>query len=373
MVRVAIDARLLAYQRAGTATYIRGILSGLQQADGGADDVLLLASRRDRDLDYPGRLCRRMLWTPCHHPLERWTLGLELATVSVDVVHSPDFIPPARFGRRWARVTTVHDLAFLRFPNLLTAESRRYYGQIHRAVKEAERIIAVSETTERDLLQLTTATPDKLVVIPEGVDPEFAPIDPDTAAAAVDRLYGIRGPFFLFVGTLEPRKNLRRLIQAFAVFRERVGKTGPVLVLAGKKGWLTDDLEDAARPLGDAVRFLGAVSQDGLIALYNGALALTLVSLYEGFGLPALEAMACGRATLVSDVGSLPEVVGDAGLRVSATDVDAIASALEQLWEDEAGRRELGERGRRRSARFDWASIAQRTRDVYQQAAACVS
>ncbi|MGH2461905.1 MAG: glycosyltransferase family 4 protein [Chloroflexota bacterium] len=371
-MRVAIDARLLAYQRAGTATYIRGILRGLRQA-GSVDDVLVLASRRDRDLDWLGGTRRRIVWTPCHHRLERWTLGLELAALSVEVVHSPDFIPPARLGRRWARVMTVHDLAFLRFPNLLTAEAHRYYGQIHRAVGEAERIIAVSEATRRDLLELTPAAPERVTVIPEGVTPAFVPADPSAAAVDVARRFGLRRPYFLFVGTLEPRKNLRRLIGAFAKFRQRVGEAGPTLVLAGRPGWLADDLEELARPLGDAVRFLGAVDQEGLIALYNATLALVLVSIYEGFGLPALEAMACGRACLVSDAGSLPEIVGEAGLSVPAADVDAISGALERLWDDAGLRRALGERGRQRAARFDWASVAQRTNDVYRQAAACAS
>ena len=373
MVRVAIDARLLAYQRAGTATYIRGILQGLRQAKSIADDLLVLASRKDRDLDWLGGMNRRIVWTPCHHRLERWALGLELATVSVDVVHSPDFIPPFRLGRRWARVMTVHDLAFLRFPNLLTDDARRYYGQIHRAVGEAERIIAVSEATRRDLLELTPAVAEKLVVIPEGVAREFVPSDSSAAGAEVATRFGLRGPFFLFVGTLEPRKNLRRLIEGFANFRGRVGEAGPTLVLAGRRGWLADDLVDLARPLGDAVRFLGAVDQEGLVALYNATLALVLVSVYEGFGLPALEAMACGRPTLVSDSGSLPEVVGDAGLLVSPTDVDAIARALEHLWEDEGLRWTLGERGRQRAMGFDWESVARRTDEVYRQAAACVS
>lgn len=373
MVRVAIDARLLAYQRAGTATYIRGILQGIRENGGRTDDVVVLVSRKDRHLDWLAGARRRSVWTPCHHRLERWALGLELAPLRVDVVHSPDFIPPSRLGRRWARVMTVHDLAFLRFPNLLTGDARRYYGQIHRAVGEAERIIAVSEATRRDVLDLTPATPDKLVVIPEGVGPEFIPSDPVAAAAEVGKRFGVNGPYFLFVGTLEPRKNLRQLIEAFTKFRERVGDGGPLLVLVGKRGWLADDLDDLARPLGDAVRFLGSVDQKGLVALYNATRALVLVSVYEGFGLPALEAMACGRATLVSDAGSLPEVVGDAGLLVSATDVDAISRGLERLWDDEQLARELGARGRRRAARFDWASVARRTEEVYRQAAACVS
>jgi len=373
MVRVAIDARLLAYQRAGTATYIRGILQGFWKAGDISDPLVILASRRDRHPETVARRSRRVLWTPCHHRLERWTLGLELAMLPLDVLHSPDFIPPARLGRHWARVATVHDLAFLRFPELLTADSRRYYGQIHRAVREAERIIAVSEATRRDLLELTGVSPDKVVVVPEGVDDDFVPLDAVECQTRVRDRFGIERPYFLFVGTLEPRKNLRRLFEAFDTFRRRVGPNGPLLVLAGRKGWLADDLDELARPLGDAVRFLGGVDREDLIALYNGGLALILVSLYEGFGLPPLEAMACGRPTLVANTASLPEVVGDAGLLVSPTDVDAIANGLERLWDDEVLRTTLGEIGKRRAAQFDWVSVARRTHAVYRQAVECAS
>lgn len=367
-MRVAIDARLLAYQRAGTATYIRGVLGGLQQLGGLSEDIVVLTSRKDRDPELYGRFARRVVWTPCHHRLERWTLGLELATMPVDVVHSPDFIPPGRLGRRWRRVITVHDLAFLRFPELLTVESRRYYGQIFRAVDEADRIIAVSEATRRDLLDLARAHDEKIAVIPEGVGPEFVPLDPVAAAERVAERFGIVDPYFLFVGTIEPRKNLKRLIQAFATLRGCTGPRGPVLVLAGRRGWLSDDVDALAEQAGDTVRFLGPVSQEDLVFLYNASLAVVLVSLYEGFGLPALEAMACGRATLVADSSSLPEVVGDAGLRVPATDVDAIAAALRRLWEDEALRVRLGEQGRRRAVQFTWLAVARRTLDVYRQA-----
>lgn len=372
-MRVAIDARLLAYQQAGTATYIRGILSGLQATDDLAQGVVVLVSHKDRQADSLGPIARRRVWTPCHHRWERWALGLELAPLAVEVVHSPDFIPPARLGRRWARVITVHDLAFLRFPEVLTAASQRYYGQIHRAVREAERIIAVSEATGRDLQTLTGVLPEKVVVIPEGVDPAFGPRDPAVASQHVRARFGLDGPFFLFVGTLEPRKNLRRLIQAFALLQRRGGAVGLQLVLAGRRGWLADDLETLAAPLGDRVRFLGGVTREDLVMLYNASIALVLVSIYEGFGLPALEAMACGRATLVSDAGSLPEVVGDAGLVVPADDVEAIAAGLERLWLDLSLRQVLGERGRRRAEQFDWLSVARRTYDVYRQAAACVS
>ena len=369
MVRVAIDARLLAYQSAGTATYIRGLISGFQGSK--SVDVLALRSRKDGDPDGLANLPMQSVWTPCHHRWERWAFGLELAGLNVDVVHSPDFIAPARLVRRWARVVTVHDLAFLRFPEFLTPNSLQYYQQIHRSVAEAERIISVSEATRRDLLELTTALPTKIVVVPEGVNPAFRPISEDEAAKQVLRRFGIARPYFLFVGTLEPRKNLGSLLEAFRRFRATCNAVEPLLVLAGSRGWLTEDLDRPIGQLGDSVRLLGRVSDEDLVPLYNAALALALVSHYEGFGLPPLEAMACGRPTLVSNVASLPEVVGEAGIIVAPDDVDAMSDALRELWQDSTLRQELGRRALRRASSFNWRIVARKTEQVYLEAAAC--
>jgi glycosyltransferase involved in cell wall biosynthesis len=262
----------------------------------------------------------------------------------------------------------------LRFPELLTGPSQRYYRQIYRAAAEAERIIAVSETTRRDLLELVAPSlADKIAVVPEGVDSWFAPRDPDDVSCRLRERFDVARPFFLFVGTIEPRKNLRRLIRAFEQFRARPGNSGVDLLLAGGRGWLSDELSAEPAVGSGSVRFLGRVVLDDLIDLYNGSLALVLVSLYEGFGLPALEAMACGRATLVSSTGSMPDLVGPAGLPVDPTDETAIADALERLWHDEALRTSLGRLGRERAAQYSWPTVARQTATVYAQAAACAS
>ncbi len=373
MLRVAIDARLLAYQSAGTSTYIRGVLEGFRQAGSGID-LLAIVSRKGRTVESPDHLARQVAWTPCHHRFERWAFGLELAALSADVLHSPDFISPARLGRRWARVITVHDLAFLRFPDLLTEDSRRYYGQIAGSCAQAERIIAVSEATRQALLSLIS--PDlapKVVVVPEGVGPEFSPGDPTLAARVVHERFGIDGPYFLFVGTIEPRKNLPRLIQAFRAFRTRAGQPAVTLVLVGSLGWLADDTKQAIASAGDAVHSLGRVESLDLISLYRGALALVLVSLDEGFGLPALEAMACGTATIVANAGALPEVVGESGIVVDPGDEDEISDAFLTIFGAPDRRNELAARGQIRSTAFSWSKVALQTADVYRQAAACVS
>lgn len=371
MLRVAIDARLLAYQRAGTATYVRGLLGGLRQL--GRDEVHVVASRKDHERASLGA-CRRDVWTPAHHRWERWALGIELATAPIDVLHSPDFIPPRRIGRRWARVITVHDFAFLRWPELVTADTRHYYAQISRAVAEAERIIAVSATTKRDLIELVDPGAEaKTVVIPEGVDPMFRPIDRGMARHLVRERFGLDAPYFLFVGTIEPRKNLPRLFAAFRRLRDQLGGEAPRLILAGSRGWLDGGIGKAAAQLGDGARFLGRVADNDLVALYNDAMGHVLVSTYEGFGLPPLEAMACGTPTLVAKKASLPEIVGDAGQYVDPEDVESISEGLRQLWDDPALRRSLGERGRARAAEFTWKRVAEQTSAVYAQAAACAS
>jgi len=372
-VRVALDARLLAYQSAGTATYIRGLLHGLDEL-GAGPEVVVLASRKDSNRSAWASHPVRRLWTPCHHRWERWSLGLELLRERFDVLHSPDFIPPARLGRRWARVATVHDLAFLRYPELLTTESRRYYGQIGRAVDEAERIIAVSEATRRDLLELVSAAAaPRIAVIPEGVEPAFRRLDRDIATRQVSEAFGLAGPFFLFVGTREPRKNLARLVRAFGQFWAQAGQPEVTLAIAGSRGWLDDDVEQAADALGQRCRLLDRVEQPDLVALYNAAVALVFVSLYEGFGLPALEAMACGCPVLASNTSSLPELLGDSGFLVDPLDEDAIAAALTLIWCDPELRAGLSDRGHARAGQFTWQTVGRQTAEVYRQAVACAS
>jgi glycosyltransferase involved in cell wall biosynthesis len=211
-VRVALDARLVAYQRAGIGNYILGLLRGLREI-GREDRVVLLTSRRQPadDAEMAGFRVRRIL-TPPHHRWEQIGLAIEAAVLPVDLFHAADFIPP--LVRRFPAVATVHDLAFLRMPGLLTADSRRYYGQVGRAVNDAERAIAVSDCTRRDLIELVGVAPEQIDVVHEAptVDPAGAS---DEAFLAVSRAFALPSRYFLFVGTREPRKNLPRLLQAY--------------------------------------------------------------------------------------------------------------------------------------------------------------
>ncbi len=363
-MRIAIDARLVSYLQGGTTQYIIRLvraLAGMQ----GDDQILLLESRKGSAGEvWPPSVQRHKLATPPHHPREQVALPIELLRFPVDVLHSPDFIPP--FRRRCRSVITVHDLAYLRFPHLLTPESAHYYGQVARAVQSADQIIAVSHATKRDLLELLSADPEKITVVPSGVSQECRPLEPQEIEHR-RRDMGLPERYILFVGTLEPRKNLPTLLRAFA----RVWKAHRVpLVVVGGKGWLYDELFQVKEELGlgDEVRFVGSVAAPQLVYYYNCATCLVLPSLYEGFGHPVLEAMACGTPVIASNVSSLPEIAGEAALLVSPEDVEGLAAALGRLLADGGLRQRLIGLGLQRAAAFTWEQTARQTLGVYHKA-----
>ncbi|MFH1088010.1 MAG: glycosyltransferase family 1 protein, partial [Chloroflexota bacterium] len=305
------------------------------------------------------RFHRRALWTPPHHRWEQVALPLELAPLGLDLLHSPDFIPPFRWRGR--SVITVMDLAFLRFPQLLTGESRRYYGQVSRAVTRADAILAISHSTKNDLVGLLNAPADKITVTHLAADPGCRPVTEPARLEAVRHTYGLPADYLLFVGTLEPRKDLPTLLRSFA-------SLGPAtkdvcLAVAGRPGWLYKQVYDLAESLrlGDRVRFLGGVPAADLPALYSGARLFVLPSLYEGVGMPVLEAMACGTPVVASNTSSLPEVAGDAALLVDPTDVDALSAVLLRIAGDPALRSDLRARGLVQAARFSWERCARET------------
>ncbi len=370
-MRLAIDVRLAAYQEAGITTYARSLLAEMP-ALAPEHRFVILRSRKGQSLRLSApNVEERALWTPPHNRWEQILLPFETALARPDLVHSPDFVPC--FRRRWRAVITVHDLAFLRYPQLLTAESRRYYGQVSRACRSADLIIAVSENTARDLVDLLGVPRERIRVVYEAAGPAYRPLGGD-AVAEVRRQYGAAGGYLLFVSTIEPRKNLATLLRALARLKEEhadewAHRSLPLLVV-GRAGWLCEGSERLVEELGlqDDVRFLGPASSVELLRLYNGAVALAYPSLYEGFGLPPLEAMACGTPVLSAATSSLPEVVGDAGLLLPPLDVAAWSQALWRVASDGALREELRRRGLARAARFSWRRAAEQTLAVYREA-----
>lgn len=314
---------------------------------------------------------RATLYAPVHHRLEQYALALELYRFPIDLLHSTDFIPALHGPHK--SVITVHDLAFLHYPHFLTAESAAYYGLIDKAVVRADHIIVPSEHTRTDLIGQMGVSADKVSVIYEAANPMFAPLPVDETRRAMAARYGIPETYFLTVGTIEPRKNVTGLLQGFACLKEKFGLSSPVgLVIAGSRGWLYDETLEAVRALnlGESTFFVGRVSDSDLQKLYVGARAHLHVAHYEGFGLPPLEAMACGTPTIVSNVTSLPEVVGDAALLVNPRDSEEIAVAMHRLLTDDALHAELCEKGLQRARTFSWEKAAQRTLEVYRQVVA---
>jgi glycosyltransferase involved in cell wall biosynthesis len=285
--------------------------------------------------------------------------------LGLDVLHSPDFIPPHRPSCK--SVITVHDLAFLLYPHFLTKESARYYGHIDQAVRWTDHIIAVSESTKRDTIQHLGVPDDKITVVHEAASSVFQPIEREVAREQVRNLHGVDGPFILFVSTIEPRKNVPTLLRAVWQLMECY-KEDVRIVLAGGKGWLFEDAFAVIDELelDSRVHFLGRVRSEDLVYLYNAAEMLAHPAFYEGFGLPPLEAMACGLPVISSNVASLPEVVGDAGLLIDPHDVDELTVAMWRVMNDGELRQEMRQKGLRQAGRFSWERAARETLAIYQ-------
>ena len=365
-MRVGIDARIVHYARGGIRNYVLYLLGALAELDTDTD-YYVLYSRKDRAPSLPGPNFHPVAcWTPAHHWLERRALGVEVVRLGLDLLHTTDFIPPA-FGYRRS-VITVHDLNFLYYPQFLTAESRRYYNQqIEWAVRRADHILADSHATKSDLVSLLDVPLDKVTVVHLAAAPAFRPLA-EAEARGVAAQHGLEPGYILYVGTLEPRKNVPGLLQAYRLLLDAEATAVP-LVLVGGKGWLYDEIFERVEVLrlSGHVRFIHDVPDADLPGLYNAAGVLATPSFYEGFGLPALEAMACGTPVVVADRASLPEVVGEAGLLVNPDDPDDIARALARVLTDEPLRTRMQELGLAQSARFTWRRAAQTTLAVYRE------
>lgn len=376
-MRIGVDARLMHHQKAGISKYTWHLLQALASLDLD-DEFIIFQHRKQREeiLRAP-RFRRATLFAPVHRSLEQWMLPAELLRFNLTLLHSTDFIPPLYTST--PTVITVHDLAFLHYPHFLTSSSAAYYGQIDRAVRAADAIIVPSEHTRNDLIGILGVPAAKISVIYEAAAEMYHPIPEAETRAAVQREFGLPEHYILFVGTIEPRKNIPGLLQAFQYLKSHYsnGESGgapvkqAVLALAGGKGWLYEETLETVHRLGleEQVRFVGRVSDEQLHRLYVGARALVHPAHYEGFGLPPLEAMACGTPVIVSNVSSLPEVVQDAALLVDPTSPEEIAVAMHRLLADDALHAELREKGLQRAASFSWRRAAVETLAVYQKVA----
>ncbi|CAN5829558.1 glycosyltransferase family 1 protein [soil metagenome] len=369
-MRIAFFADLLYYRIAAGSTRYAGELVRHLGGVPGQDLRLFslygpeLIERAARERGYPSA---RSLRSPLPRPLQilLWhTVGAPGLSQEVldgaDVVHTPVLLVPPRQDR--PLVVSVLDLSFLLFPAYHNRWSRTVaHLGLRRAAQEADALIAISEHTARDLIRHTGVSGDRVHVIPLAAHERFSPMQDDAVLAR----YGIDAPYLLYVGTLEPRKNLPALLQAFAGIEQ--GETK--LVLAGTQGWMYGGIYDMVERLGltSRVIFTGFVPDEDLPALLSAARIFVYPSLYEGFGLPVLEAMSCGAPVITTDASSLPEVAGDAALLVRPDDVEGLRGAIRRLLAEPDLRDELRGRGFAQAARFCWRETARQTAEVYEK------
>lgn len=374
-MRIAIDYTAAIRQGAGVGQYVRNLVDALLAEDHDNQYTLLTSGRPTKEHPFPtGPNVRgRSIFIPDRYLnilWYRWRLPLNATLFSgqVDIYHGPDFaLPP--LGKKLRKVVTVHDLAFLEHPEYAVPELVTYLKKIvPEAVAAADVVAAVSEATRQGLMQHFHTPAEKITVVPIGVASHFRRITDPILLGATQHKYGLKHPLVLGVGTLEPRKNHLNLIKAFA--RATRTKNGPaMLAIAGGKGWLYEETQRvvADLKLENKVRFLGRVSDLELITLYSMADIFAFPSFFEGFGIPPLEAMACGAPIITSDTSSLPEVVGDAAILVNPHDIDALSHAITRLIDNEGLREELRQKGFQRIQHFSWPQTARKMLAVYQR------
>ncbi len=305
--------------------------------------------------------------------IQQW-LSLNSALDAVDIFHSSDVLQ--FYKRKAVNIITVHDLTTDLFPQFhVHANLRLHQSKMSFVAQKADHIIAVSQNTKRDLMALYGVPEDRISVVYEAAAESFRPIHDPALLSEWTAAYGIAPQkYLLSVGTLEPRKNYSRLISAYQMLFRQNRHGGCKLVLGGTRGWLFEDLfrQVESSGLTGEVIFTNHLPEEHLPVLMNGASIFVYPSLYEGFGLPVLEAMACGVPVITSNVSSLPEVVGDAGLMVSPTDTGELAAAIAGLLESEHRRTQLGQMGLQRAAQFSWARAARETLAVYEKTLSAV-
>jgi glycosyltransferase involved in cell wall biosynthesis len=362
---VLIDGDTIGRGRTGDESYTINLLRELPEA---APELSLACSLRD-PADVPDDVPQsvRRLTLSVASPYRRIPVAFPALArrESASLAHVHYFVSPRL---RCPAVVTVHDLSYARAPELFSRRDRTLLKLVRGSVRRAARVIAVSEFTRRDLCEVYGVDPAKVAAIPNGVSSDFRPVA--DAKEHVRQRFGINRPYVLCVGALQPRKNIPLAIEAYAQLVGR-GTECELVVAGGDRGGRLDVLDAILRTrLTGRVHLVGRVEDDELPALYSGARALVFPSLYEGFGLPALEAMACGTPVIASNTTGLAEAVGDAGVTVDPRSAEELTDAMRRVLDDDALRERLIAAGLARAAEFTWGRMARSTAAVYRDALA---
>lgn len=374
-MHIGIDAHAIGRQQGGNETYIRGLIRALAEIDGQNRYSIYLANA-EAATEWRDVFCQqfpnfnvRLLPPPT--PLVKVPLILtyDLRRHPVDVLHvqytAPPFCPAPV-------VATIHDLAFEHMPETFTRRgSLQLKLTVRRTARRAAKIATVSEYSRQDILRTYKLPPEKITVTYNGIEPHFTEqTESVTEAKDVRQRFGIERDFLLAVGSLQPRKNLVRLIRVYSQLRSENPDFAPQLVIVGRKLWLADEIfaEIRQQRWADDVILTGYVPDQDLPKLYRAATAFVYPSLFEGFGLPPLEAMACGTPVVTSNVSSLPEVTGEAALLIDPKNESDLAAALLRITSDQNLRTQLQERGIEQAKKFTWRTAAETTLQLYREA-----
>jgi glycosyltransferase involved in cell wall biosynthesis len=367
-MKVGFDATSLTLRRSGIGRYTLELLRALHEHEPSIELLLMAHKAVDFSSTGGGLSSLPTLGRPSFPVKLAWmqaVLPMRIGRRRVDLCHFTNYHAPLMLGVPY--VVNIHDMSLIVMPEGHPRKRVVTMRPLLRAIaRRSAAVLSLTESARQDTIQFLDVDPDKVHVVPAAAAPGFGPITDEARLSAAAERYGVEPGFLLFVGTIEPRKNLPRLIQAYAQLR-REGFSGQ-LVICGGRGWKSPDVRETVErlELGESVVFTGYVPDDDLVALLNLCRAFTYPSLYEGYGLPIIEALACGAPTVTSNRGATAEVAGNAALLVAPEDVDALKSALAVALHDEPTRARLRAAGFERAAQFTWARAAHETAAIYR-------
>ncbi|MDO9464749.1 MAG: glycosyltransferase family 1 protein [bacterium] len=380
-MRIGIDGRCLVGEQAGIGKYAHNLIKALVELDKSNEYFLYFNVVRNREKEKlrqrcfisGARMTNRILTVPhrftriCDFVMDRLAIPWALRRDKIDLFFSPTFCSVINLPSETRMVVTVHDVIYRLYPDFFPDYTKRRLKALGETLIRANKIIADSESTKRDILKFFGVQANNIVVVYPGVSDSFHVVNDTKLIGSIRQRYNLSEPFMLFVGTLEPRKNLVGLIEAYSKLRKTMDLKHK-LVIVGRKGW---DYHPIFRrveelKLRQDILFLGYLPEEDLPFLYNCADLSVYPSIYEGFGLPPLEAMACGCPVVTSNTSSLPEVVGEAAVLVNPQDIDDIAWGIRQVLEDLERKRDLIRKGLRRSRLFSWSKAARETLAIFE-------
>jgi glycosyltransferase involved in cell wall biosynthesis len=364
MARITIDARK--YFDYGIGTYIQNLASALSLIHAPHSFTLLVSTDDFGRINSPEGWLKQKCDYGKYSVGEIAFLGRIARSAKVDLFHEPHYTLPA--GLRGGSVVTIHDLIHLKMPQYFSGLQRRYASaMIRHAVKHAGAVIAVSQNTKEDILDTFNVDEETVSVVHHGIRLAFRRLEDRGSVDKFRKSHGLEHPYVLYVGNVKPHKNIPRLLAAFSQVRARHPDVD--LVFAGGSCLRDSALLDQSRHLGitEAIHDLHQLSESDLVSAYNGAEVVVLPSLYEGFGFPALEAMACGTPAVVSNAGALPEIVGEAAILIDPTNSEELADAIVGVLDDSEKRSQLIKKGTVRAGGFTWETTGRQTLTIYEK------